>query len=811
MKRLVLLVVCGLFGVGVAGAQTPTLPAQCKAWLPKAMDETILMEQEIKRVMALPDFGMSERATNKYWVVCSDRVDNPTYVAPQSGAAQYMTLGFNQMLTIAEVRNGYALVYSDPIQENYPLISHEAECYGWVPMSRLLLWRSCLSDEHGITQKALLCVNLDKSSSDSDDLGSGSFDPYGRTKFALKSDMNFYYVMKRENKMTLLALQSQFEGATSGQVLFCWVPDNLFVPWNQRSCLEPTWEKNDVEYFYARGIKIPIFKNKQMDKGGDPISRIEFHKKNEKGRKSLYMYRMNGSALRFPVLDGSGDTYYSMSTFSTIGGAAEGTGAEDASVKADSIKTEKLEQMLHINLAIVVDGTSSMQPFYPAIKEAIKDGCMYFNKENMRIKVGVVIYRDYTDGDAGLVEVLPMTDVKNVSRINDFLDSGGNYSIKSAANDYTQTEALYYGVNTALDQLRFKDGESNMMIIIGDCGNAADDKQAPSDKAIISKLVNKDIHLSGFQVQNKNSAAYMAFNNQVLNLIRTSMTQKYKKLASEYRVEGKRIFNENKRQEGFDFGGKVDKNIYLGQYRSADVEVNNGVMEPSKLAAQMTSSIGEFSKIIQTQIDMVTKAGSQGEDQKNLIGGAANVKGDVLTVEDNFLLERLGPEWAELMRKKNALVNFNGYANKKDASGRDFFKPVVFISREEYLVLMQRLAPVYQAAMEQSRDRTPYIEAMKALVRALAPGITDAEMSKLSNSEITRMIGGLNEATESLHKYTLDQLSSQQAVSNEEFDTIKNDFVMKYRALEKVGQRAYEFKKTFNNAIYYWIPMENLP
>ena len=504
MKRKLLTVFMALFCALGISAQTPTLPAQCKAWLPKAMDETILMEQEIKRVMALPDFGMSEKATNKYWVVCSDRVDNPTYVAPQSGAAQYMTLGFNQMLTIAEVSNGYALVYSDPIKESsYPMISPKAECYGWVPMSHLLLWRSCLYNEHGSPQKALLCVNLDKSSSDSANLGSGSFDPYGKTKFALKSDMNFYYVVKRENKMTLLALQGQFVGVPSGQVLFCWVPDNLFVPWNHRLCLEPTWDKNDVEYFHARGIKIPIYKNELMAKGGDPISRIEFHKKNEKGRKSLYMYRMNGEYLRFPILENSSDSVYHILSYTT----------------------------------------------------------------------------------------------------------------------------------------------------------------------------------------------FMA----------------------------------------------------------------------DEMAKQEETSMAE-----------------------------------------NTMIEH---------KKSPVLGCFNAYVPKKDKSGRNFFKPVVFMSREEYLVLMQCLTPVYQAAIEQSPDRTSYIEAMKALERSLAPGITDAEIWRSSNSEIVPMASGWPpEMEKSRKKYTIEDLADPRVISDEEFHyIIKNVFVMKYRALEKVGQKGYEFKKTFNDAIYYWIPLEIIP
>ena len=86
-----------------------------------------------------------------------------------------------------------------------------------------------------------------------------------------------------------------------------------------------------------------------------------------------------------------------------------------------------------------------------------------------------MIYRDYTDG-SGLAEVLPMTSARhNLERVNAFLDSGGAYGIRSSASDHTQEEALYNGINTALDQLAFRDGESNIMLIVGDCGNDVKD------------------------------------------------------------------------------------------------------------------------------------------------------------------------------------------------------------------------------------------------------------------------------------------------------------------------------------------------
>lgn len=230
---------------------------------------------------------------------------------------------------------------------------------------------------------------------------------------------------------------------------------------------------------------------------------------------------------------------------------------------------ERLEKMQNINLAIVIDGTSSMEPYYPAVKEAIKEGCQFFSK-NYKIKIGVVIYRDYADGEEGLTEILPMTDVRNLTRVNDFLDSGGKYGIRSSAQDLTQTEALFFGLGTALDKLKFKDGESNIMLVVGDCGNAANDLKCPTVESLIAKVVEKNVHLMGFQVQNKNIVAYNSFNNQVLSLMRKSLQQKYVKLNSAIKVVAGQFKTTPGALEGYNFKGNIKgEQLYICNHRFA--------------------------------------------------------------------------------------------------------------------------------------------------------------------------------------------------------------------------------------------------
>lgn len=794
MKKVFLVVIFTIAAMVINAA--PKLPAQCKVGVPSELNAILLKESSANKVVSSGDWGQSNRIS-KFWIAYSDRDGNVTYDSPSREAAKFSTLNFNETVRIADIKNGFALVYSEPVREiDYPQISAEAKVRGWIPMNNLLLWQSCLANNLGIYNKALLCVNLNETSADSKkNIGIGYLSPFDKKNtIQLSTDMNFYFIMKRMNGMVLLASQSKMDGSYSDQVLLCWVPDISYVPWNQRSCLEPTWEHEDAEYFADKNIDINIYKNNQLAQGGSRVSHISFSRR-KSARYDEYLYRMPGKELRFPILDGGNNKVYNISTFATSGNDA--INDRPKVTEAETIQQKALEKMLNINLAIVIDGTSSMEDYYPAVKDAITKGCEYFSND-YKIKVGIVIYRDYADGDAGLVECLPFTNVRNLTRINSFLDNGGEYGIRSARADLTPTEALYYGINTALDSLNFRDGESNMMLVVGDCGNDGNDDKI-SRSTIEKKLVSKKISMMGFQVQNRNHPAYSAFNDQMLGMIRNSLLAQYKKLDANTTVKVTPL------DDGYDFAGKVSNNYYFGSYRCAQVTVNEGKLAPEALTTLMSGEISKFSAAVKDRMDAVMKA-------RVGFRRAATAPG-LINVDSAYVVETLGADWFKIVKESNAVLNFRGFTSKADASGRNYFKPVIFISDEEFQELLKRLSKVYEvAATQQYRDRTPYIDAMKALVRSLVPGISDADMAKLSNGDITAMIGGLNESAEALRRYTIEELSNEQIIPLSKYMAIVDDFKTKYENLSNIkSSKTYKYVKEFNDAKYYWIPIDKLP
>ena len=156
------------------------------------------------------------------------------------------------------------------------------------------------------------------------------------------------------------------------------------------------------------------------------------------------------------------------------------------------------------------------------------------------------------------------------------------------------------------------------------------------------------------------------------------------------------------------------------------------------------------------------------------------------------------------------MVAYTGYAKKMDEGDRNYWKPVVFISVEEYNELMSRLISVYNVAKTGKLDRAPYVAAMKGILRSLVPDITDEEMDKRGVDEVMRMVNGLNESTNALKGYTLLEIQSKETVSDAKYRQLLSNFRQKFERLQKI-KNDYQFKIRLNNTTYYWLPMEDMP
>ena len=790
---LALFVSAGAFAADI----TTPLPSACEAFRPDILNGTILYENALQGLASGRDFGQ-DKATQKYfWIVYSDRDANPAYVAPNSSTVN-TTLEFNEKVRIARIVDGYALVYSEPVEQiSYPKISEDAVWKGWVPMKKLLLWDTCPATDAGIYNKAMICINVD-SNLKNGRLNKSFLSPdnlTASTDLSRKQMFTYYFVMKNEGDLALLATQNKLTGNTH-KVLYGWVDKNSFVSWNQRSCLEPTWNRDDVSYFSKNGIKANIFEDKDLKTKASYITYAS--KQKNTGDKDVY--RMDGDVLRYPILDDNTDDVWNCTTFS----APNHSGALQTSSVSQTFQ-DHIAALSRINIAFVIDGTVSMEPYFPKVKETILELNKYFS-QNMKVRVGVLIYRDKADGPY-VTEKKSMTDPSN-PELAKWIEYGGGYGINTSPVDQTEEEALYYGINEALDFFQFNPQESNIMFVIGDCGDAGDYPEITED-VLIQKLASKHVNLLGFQVRNETgNMAFPVFNNEVCRLIRGNMENQFNQLDSRKRVSVKPKLLE----DGYEFTHNVknaEGDLYVGSHK----DVQSGAMPVDRLKSQILTAVSLAKQSVDHKIELLYSR-SQGVEDATALSGSEDdydVTGPML--DGKWLEDRIGKDLLASIVEENAMVSFKGYTPKRhQASGKEFYKPVIFIAHEELTTMMRRLAPMNDVTKREADDnREPYVKAMKALIQGLIPKISDADMNSMGYNEVMALVAGLNAATTSLKGRTIAEVSDKHVVSAAEYRDIKNGFRMGYRHLEDIQKSPYRFTRMLNGSKYYWIPIEDLP
>lgn len=794
----------------ISTAAEVALPPKIEVYQPAAVFKPVVFEDELDEMVKSGTWGQKTTPSEKkHWVVYSDRDKNTTYSTP-STTSPMGELDFNEKVIIAQIKDGFALVYTDEKFPKWPAYSERAKAKGWVPMENLLLWESCPADNKGIYRKALLAVDFKalqqmKDLKDSNTLGGSYTNPESKTgRKKIKTDMTFYYVMKTDKKtgMKLIASQSRMDGNTS-QVLYGWISPESYVPWNQRSCLEANWQPNVVAIFNTpAGKTYPINDAPTLDGGIITSYYYGVVNPDETKPTSTTRYRWNAYSPRYPILDQQTPmpNVYSI-TFMGPPGKPIINAPDDQTAKNMQKLIDEIERLKHINIIFVIDGTRSMKPYFAATKEAIKRGIQFFDPDKFTLRVGAVIYRDYTDGEY-LTEKVPLSK-PNSPQLLSFLDSAGKYGANSSPADRTIAEALYKGLEVATDPaaMGFKKNESNIIVVIGDCGNDPNDTRCLTSNQIVDRLVANNIQLISFQVESNTGLAYELFNEQMRNIVKENLTRQYQALNPNVRIRFTPLPN------GYDFKSNASNEFFIGAIRRPAEEIE--IVDPAMLVPLIEDNIGQFALSIQKQIDVMVNFAT---DVDFVLDIEADGNSQALNINKDYLANRLPKGVYDAFIASGATAAIPGYVPKKDIKGLDYWKPVAFMSSQELSTLLNRLSNLNDKATPDG-DRKPYIDAVKALIRVMVPDITEKDMDKMGIDEVMRLASGLNEASDAVKGRSLKEIQDPRVVPTDEYITLISTFKTKYKRLRDIAtSKDYKYAYTSaNGQKFYWIPVDDLP
>jgi hypothetical protein len=358
------------------------------------------------------------------------------------------------------------------------------------------------------------------------------------------------------------------------------------------------------------------------------------------------------------------------------------------------------------------------------------------------------------------------------------MDTGGEYGFNSS-NDPSAEESLYKGIDQGLALFKGKEAESNIMILVGDCG---DNGRYPeiTGESLVRKMTESNMQFMAFQIANKTApAAYGKYQNQVVKILKSNYEGFYKKYDPNVKVSLAPIPSES----GYTCVNARKNMFFVGASR---FPVIGKVMSADNLKNNIVSSINDLQNAIQDQIDII------------VVGGGST------TLEEEFIKDKIG------IILKSQIYSFKGYTPKTHKqSQRPYYNSVLFISAEEYQSLIMKLSPVSNLAKNPTLDRAKFISALKALTRAFVPDVTPEQMERMSIQEIMAIAGGIYEFPTA--KWTIADIADPHKVAHAEYVSILRKFNTEFTALQNMLRSSYKYSMEFNGAKYYWIPVEDLP
>lgn len=765
MKKISVL---SIFALSALSFFAQTLPNKCLVSKPSVLVTKMLREVDVEKLLSSPDYCQSESRNKMFWIVYSDRDNNVAYTS-STGTTPACTLSMNEKLRIAQIENKRALVYSEPVDSTtYPTISSAAQCKGWVPMEHLLLWDICIADEMGVYQRALLCMNADVKS---DDRGYGYMNPNVlENKIPLDPTFKFYYVMKRAKasngrNLVLLATHSSMSGCSDAP-LYAWVPESMYILWNSKLCIEPTWDKEDVTFFANNKYEAIIY-----DAAGTAASKWKFAVK----QTDPYpdddddFYRWPGEVMRYPILDVTADKYNSCALFF---GNVGGIWVDSAKIRREEFYANRR----HVNILVVMEASEYMEKYADAISQAIKSSCMFYDHKYW-VRVGVMLYRSKEDGEYE-TEYCRFRNMEDPI-LHDFILSGGRYGYANSLTGNPYNKSLHFGMQSALQHFR-NPAHSNLMVVIGDRGNDGVDNNGLNN-SIVAKIVEKNVDIAAFQVRNLEKPSWTQFNVDLVSIIRNSLQLKYDNIQKGTKVRAL------PRNDGFVFSNNQDVNnsLFLAEHRHA---LSGKEMDAEFLKKIMTEVIGGHAQKLDNLFDIVQK-------------------GNIPYYE--WPLSGLGLVYDWYQRefgKSNVtgLIGFTGSTDKK-AYDRDVWKVNVMLTDDELSNLIMRLSPLYakSCVTDYSKlTRKLYVEWIKDIISTIF------SIPLCENMDLDQCVERLNR----LYSVSIPQPShvlDSKIITDEQFIVLLKEIKLTHNRLS-THRMSYKYSMQHNGQTYYWIPLDEI-
>ena len=481
-----------------------------------------------------------------FWMVFSDRAKNTMYSDESCSVSTGDPVSFmKSFIVIKESADGTALRVVDNryVTEKGVLKEGYQANSGWMKKANLLLSRRCLKTrnaklpgfENGIFNKKALVLNI-VSETTSNYEPPKYFSNPGCTSVidtALIYQINFVF---KETETAYLLAEDELINPDDVKKMKGWVLKEKTTPWNHNLAFEANWDQPAVAERKSKETRAKIFeRTEDVERyyGQNLPSGYGHIPYDEATPTSVRPY---GEVDRFPALN-----YINNVNKWKLGVVGSLIGPN-----GEKIPKEIFDELKHVidsvsinirkvNVVFVIDATSSILPYKDYIISAVMKTLDDLNKrEKKTFKFGAALYRDAPEEGKAFQAYSELVTKDQIGKLTSWISA--NMVPANNKCDTDLPESVFYGVKKAINHYALKTGQSNFVILIGDCGNhnrtsymgqgpsggcasvKKDEFTNISGDDLSALMARNDINMLAFQVHHEQDSSYSNFVSQVGNL-----------------------------------------------------------------------------------------------------------------------------------------------------------------------------------------------------------------------------------------------------------------------------------------------------
>ena len=751
----------------------------------RAQCKTSFIEDVNKGAKRLQDLPSN---TEWDWVVYSDR-ENNRLKNRANGSNNGSVLEYMEALYVKEVSDNWLHVYGYENEDEK----------GWIEARYLLLSLYSLKTEGDVSvpRKAIILTSLDdmiEGNIKMDDVLEQKHyyhqpQPKVGTEKGTPNSFTIMFVMKEQDGSVLLSNTDVLNGSIfeNSSKIYGWMPKSNITKWNSRVALEPARSADAISEY--SGKKLPGYKD--LNKLETCLNQ-KFCDKDERFVE-FKVEQIRANRMRKPILSPITDN---IREIVSIAKNSSELGEDQVEIYNDIIeKLDRKSQMT--NVVFAVDATASMKPYFNSVASSINK--IIENNERLnqhQLKFALVVYRDYADSiDAFSYEPLTSDFERIQNKVN---------TTVCQSKDRDLPEAQYNGLINGINALNLDPTESNVVILIGDCGNHNPDPRGLDLNDVVKVFHKNSINLISYQVKNNFDDSYFTFNEDAVDfIIKTAekiIEGKETTLKANWKSIGNNTYKLDMAQSEDDFENMFGRFIYANANRP---------MNPTYLEESIVETLSEYMKSVDNNIKVLRGrlSGTGGP----MIDTETPPEGLTVHIMNKFDCSRVDAidflNKTEVTTKAFVAIDYHG-------NGVDAQVPVVFLTENEKITLVKSLRTLTSGKCVTTMEKKSCLK--ENLIRVcksiLGPKTSTETIEKFSMQEVWEIIIGIDFEDEALKDVKLNDILQ---VNKKDFGRFYDKFEVKAKDFCDKG---YEHSNLFKSrrfslfgSYFYWIPLEDLP